>query len=170
MLNLNAIIDKLASEHELMYEVAVSKWYPEEPQRYNQAKGSRVTNNGQGIDIVIDKISLSGGMVLEESDRQQRRPRSTVERNSGTNYVIVKDNMNGNVTESYQSQVTQQSPRLPGYHFDVACQTEIQLIEPLFNLLDKVKKQNKILSQSSQEVHQGYMKFIQNRIIQNKGG
>ena len=31
-LNLNAIIDQLASEHELMYQVALSKWHPDDAQ------------------------------------------------------------------------------------------------------------------------------------------
>ena len=51
-----------------------------------------------------------------------------------------------------------------------ACQTEIQLIEPLFNILDRAKKQNRMLSASSQDIHKNYIKFIQNKIILNKSG
>ena len=56
-------------------------------------------------------------------------------------------------------------------HFkEEACQTEIQLIEPLFNILDKAKMQNKMLSDSNQDNHKNYIKFIQNKIISNKSG
>ena len=34
MLNLNDIIDQLAVEHQLMYEVALSKWHPDEALKF----------------------------------------------------------------------------------------------------------------------------------------
>ena len=52
-----------------------------------------MTNSGTGIGIHIENINIQGGVVIEESDRQQRRPRSTVDHH-GADYVVVQDNTN----------------------------------------------------------------------------
>ena len=54
-------------------------------------------------------------------------------------HVIVVDSNEGKLSphSSYQDQV---SPGLEGQYKEEGCQTEIQLIEPLFNILNKAKK------------------------------